>query len=73
MAHGRSYEQVDDLCVADIDLIFGFWAKHPPADLILAAAYGVKPKEDRRASNTDDPSGIGGLIAAFPDGKVKQL
>lgn len=48
------------------------WERHPPAHKMVAGFCGYKapqkPAEIARAS--DDPSGIGGLIALYPSGFV---
>jgi hypothetical protein len=72
MAAGRSYDEVEDLTIFDLRLIFDYWAEYPAADEVLRAVYQVtsKRKIQRSATSEDDPSGIGGLIAAYPGGCV---
>jgi hypothetical protein len=38
---------------------------------ILKAVYRIEPKPGAARASADDPSGIGGLIARFPDGLIK--
>ena len=49
-----------------------YWADHPPVHELVAAFMGVKakPKQPEIPASTDDPSGIGGLVAMFPSGFV---
>lgn len=62
------------MCFFDLDMLFDYWADYPPANEILAAVHGIKPRDKSRAEaapvSADDPSGIGGLIASFPNGFV---
>lgn len=67
MAAGRSYEQIDEMTVFDLALIFDYWSENPTSDVILKAVYKI---ESKKPVNNDDPSGIGGIIPAFPSGRV---
>jgi hypothetical protein len=44
-----------------------YWREHPPTHEILAAVHRVTRAAPAKA---DDPSGIGALMARFPDGHV---
>jgi hypothetical protein len=54
MAAGRSYEQVDDMTLADVEIIFAYWNKTPPANEILAAVYKVKPQSTARELSVEE-------------------
>jgi hypothetical protein len=72
MASGRSYEQIEEMTLFDVGILFEYWVEHPTADDILKAVYKIETKKtppETPQGNTD-PSGIGGLIAAFPHGLV---
>lgn len=71
---GRSYEQIDEMTVFDARMIFDYWSKHPPSNEVLAAVY-MKREEKPSGSpriNEKDPSGIGGLMAQFPGGFMRE-
>jgi hypothetical protein len=46
LAAGRSYEQIDDMCMADVEMIFDHWRDYPTADMLLRAFFDVKPPPD---------------------------
>jgi hypothetical protein len=48
MANGRSYEEIDEMTLFDIDLIFEYWRDHPTAGAVLRAVHGVKPPMPER-------------------------
>jgi hypothetical protein len=74
MAAGRSRDEVDEMSWPDVEDIFDYWLEAPPANEILTAVYQVKTKKPeniaQKVVDQNDPSGIGGLIAMFPDGIV---
>lgn len=35
MAAGRSYEQIDEMTLFDLDILTTWWEKNPPMDLML--------------------------------------
>lgn len=54
-----------------------YWADHPPVHELVAAYLGVKPRPKfakpipgQPGTDAADPSGIGGLVAQFPNGFV---
>jgi hypothetical protein len=64
--------EIDEMTLHDVLVLFAYWRDSPPAHEILKWAYRVDPKStSTRAKNDSDPSGIGGLIARFPDGRVR--
>lgn len=72
MASGRSYEQIDEMTLFDVAILFDYWRGHPTSDDILKAVYKIemqKPAPETKQS-ANDPSGFGALITAFPGGFV---
>ncbi|WP_020177054.1 hypothetical protein [Methyloferula stellata] len=68
---GFTPADIDDMTLFDIQALFSYWRDFPPAHEILKLAYGIERKPASKPSiGGHDPSGIGGLIARFPDGKV---
>jgi hypothetical protein len=64
---GYTPDEIDTMPAHDALALLRYWREHPPTYEILAAVHRVT----RAAPTlTDDPSGIGGLIARFPDGQV---
>jgi hypothetical protein len=47
MAAGRSYEYVDEMTLADVELIFDYWNIAPPANETLAIVHRIKPAARR--------------------------
>jgi hypothetical protein len=72
MASGRSYEQIDEMTLFDIDILFGYWRTHPTTEDILIAVYRIEAKkpESEKKIDPNDPSGFGAAIAAFPGGQM---
>ncbi|QBR72658.1 hypothetical protein CU048_04515 [Beijerinckiaceae bacterium] len=55
----------------DVLNLLAYWRSFPPAHEIMKYVYRIEPKSERSISKSDsDPSGIGGLIARFPNGSV---
>ena len=69
---GYTPAEIDELTLFDVTALFSYWRDHPPADDILKAVYRIERKTEE-ARSADDPSGIGALIARFPDGQVKPI
>ncbi len=64
---GYTSAHIDDLPMQDVLGLLRYWRDHPSTPTILAAVHRVA----RAAPQTmDDPSGIGALMARFPDGHV---
>jgi len=67
---GFTPDEIDQLTYFDIEVLFKYWNEFPPANELLKHVYGAKPKKHTHAESKDDPSGIGVLIARFPNGFV---
>lgn len=52
MAYGRSYEQIDEMTLFDVEILFEYWKGHPTADDILRAVHKIKPKDSGEEGNT---------------------
>jgi hypothetical protein len=73
-ACGFTPADIDEMTLFDIQALFSYWRDFPPIHEILKHVYGIERKsQSRPATDTSDPSGIGGLIAHFPDGKVRAI
>ncbi|HTJ02208.1 MAG TPA: hypothetical protein VL492_05410 [Methylovirgula sp.] len=70
-ACGFTPEAIDEMTLFDVEALFAYWRDFPPAHEILKYAYRIERKADAPTLDAADPSGIGALIARFPDGKVK--
>jgi hypothetical protein len=68
---GYTPMEIDDLTLFDVTTLFSYWRDHPPVEDILKAVYRIESKTET-ARSKGDPSGIGALIARYPDGCVKQ-
>jgi hypothetical protein len=56
----------------DVVGLFAYWREYPPVHEILKCVYRIEQKSELPSTNSDsDPSGIGGLIARFPNGYVR--
>ena len=64
---GYTPDAIDAMPMQDALALLRHWNDHPPTHEILAAVHRVTRAKPR---NPDDPSGIGALIARWPDGKV---
>lgn len=69
---GYTPSEIDEMTMWDVEALYGHWAEHPSVADILMVAHQItlKPLDAAESSNPDDPSGIGGLVAMFPDGIV---
>lgn len=65
MAAGRPYEQIDDMTVFDLELLFAYWAENPPADQILKAVYGIKTKRTPQQEEDDERQEIARIKGLF--------
>ncbi|MGH6836539.1 MAG: hypothetical protein ACREC9_13585 [Methylocella sp.] len=47
MAHGRSYEEIEEMTLTDLRFLYDYWADHPTSDDILRSVYRIemKPRE----------------------------
>jgi hypothetical protein len=69
---GYTPTEIDELTLHDVLSLFAYWREFPPTHEILKTVYRIEQKTDRAiARSENDPSGIGGLIARFPDGLVR--
>ncbi|MDR3407077.1 MAG: hypothetical protein P4L68_01100 [Methylovirgula sp.] len=64
--------EIDEMTLFDVANLFAYWRETPPAHEILKCVYRIAPKPAAEPNAAGDPSGIGALIARFPDGQVKQ-
>ena len=71
-ACGYTPAEIDEMTLFDVANLFAYWRETPPAHEILKCVYRIAPKPMAEPNTADDPSGIGALIARFPDGQVKQ-
>jgi hypothetical protein len=71
-ACGFTPGDIDEMTLFDIHALFDYWRDYPPVHEILKSVHGIERKPmPSVAPNAGDPSGIGGLIARFPDGRVR--
>ena len=71
-ACGYTSDELDAMPMCDVLGLLRYWQHAPPAHEILAAVHQVSRAPVRR-EDARDPSGIGALIARFPDGHVKPV
>jgi len=71
-ACGYTPAEIDEMTLFDVMGLFSYWRDNPPVHEILKCVYRIAPKPAAEPNAADDPSGIGALIARFPDGQVKQ-
>jgi uncharacterized membrane protein len=65
---------IDEMTLFDVQALFSYWRDFPPMHEILKHVYGIERKDSAKSAvDALDPSGIGGLIARFPDGKVRSF
>ena len=69
-ACGYTPDQLDAMPMHDVLALLRSWRDAPPAHEILAAVHQVTRAVSQPA-DARDPSGIGALIARYPDGRVK--
>ncbi len=64
--------EIDEMTLHDVLAAFAYWRDYPPVHEILKCVYHIERSLQSPASNSVvDPSGIGGLIARYPDGFVR--
>lgn len=64
--------EIDEMTLHDVLGLFAYWRDFPPAHEILKCVHRIEQKQERPiATSNSDPSGIGGLVARFPDGFVR--
>ena len=67
--------EIDNLTWWDVQALTSYWQDFPPAHEALKIGFGLerKPAPEPLPNvprDSNDPSGIGGLIAQFPSGYV---
>ena len=68
---GYTPKEIDEMTLQDVLGLFAYWRDFPPAHEILKCVYRIERKQERPiTTSTNDPSGIGGLVARFPKGYV---
>ena len=70
-ACGYTPAEIDEMTLFDVMALIAYWRDHPPVHEILKAVFRIERKDDA-AKSAGDPSGIGALIARFPDGQVRE-
>ncbi|VTZ23242.1 conserved hypothetical protein [Methylocella tundrae] len=71
-ACGYTPAEIDEMTLYDILALFSYWRDYPPAHEILKCVHRIERKPQVVSSKSAaDPSGIGGLIARYPDGFVR--
>lgn len=69
---GFTPAEIDEMSLHDVRSLFAYWRIYPPIHEILKYVYKIEREPEPKAeTNTGDPSGIGGLIARFPNGLVR--
>ncbi len=69
---GYTPAEIDEMTLHDILALFAYWRDYPPVHEILKCVYRIERKGESSApASAGDPSGIGGLLARFPDGFVR--
>jgi len=71
-ACGYTPSEIDELTLHELVNLLRYWEVWPPVHETLKHIYRLEPKRKDCAVKSDgDPSGIGSLIARFPDGDVR--
>ena len=72
MAHGRSFAEVDEMTMAEVQLVFDYWMDYPPTNEVTAAVNGAgifsKPSGARESEEripTVDPKTLDDLRASM--------
>jgi hypothetical protein len=69
---GYTPAEIDEVTLHDVLALFAYWRDFPPTNEILKCVYRIEQKQELPITKSkSDPSGIGGLIARFPDGFVR--
>jgi hypothetical protein len=64
--------EIDEVTLHDVLSLFAYWRDFPPTHEILKCVYRIEQKQERPITTSkSDPSGIGGLVARFPNGFVR--
>lgn len=70
-ACGFTPTEIDEMSLFDVMALFAYWQDHPPVHEILKCVYRIEGKPEPQSASNADPSGIGALIAHFPNGQVR--
>ncbi len=70
-AGGYTPAEIDEMTLFDVMNLFAYWRENPPTQRILKCVYRIAPKPAPESASAHDPSGVGALIARFPNGQVK--
>jgi hypothetical protein len=69
---GYTPAEIDEVTLHDVLGLFAYWRDFPPTHEILKCVYRIEQKRERPITKSkSDPSGIGGLVARFPNGFVR--
>lgn len=69
---GYTPAEIDEITLHDVLDLFAYWRSYPPVHEIMKYVHHIEPKPERPISKGEsDPSGIGGLVARFPNGSVR--
>ncbi len=69
---GYTPAEIDEMTLHDVLGLFAYWRDFPPAHEILKCVYRIEQKQEQPIRTSEsDPSGIGGLVARFPNGFVR--
>jgi hypothetical protein len=69
---GYTPDEIDEMTLYDVRSLFEYWWDNPPVHEILKCVHRIERRSEPRVkTESADPSGIGGLIARFPDGFVR--
>ena len=69
---GYTPDAIDAMPVQDVLALLRHWRDHPPTHEILAAVHRVtRATPAKGRTQSDDPSGLGALIARHPDGVMR--
>jgi hypothetical protein len=62
---GYGWDAIDAMTLPAVNELFDYWLRHPPAHLLLAAAFQFKPKAPPPRSDFSE------LAALAPEGVLK--
>ncbi len=66
--------QIDDFTMRDVDRVFKYWNRHPPASRILAAVYKVTPQLTLEEQEAEEKAEIARIKGMFrKDGNLVNL
>lgn len=69
---GYTPPEIDEMTLDHVRALIAYWRDNPPVHEILKCVYRIERKAESTVSKSaGDPSGIGGLMARFPDGFVR--